>query len=404
MRGATPLCCPLQSGDTMFSSRFHWDLRPNRLTQAIAARRAAGARILDLTESNPTHAGLHYPAEIVSAFADDRMLTYEPAPAGTPAAREVVSAWYAARGHTVPVERILLTASTSEAYAYLFKLLTNAGDEVLVPRPSYPLFEFLADMESVAVRQYPLVYHGGWSIDLHALEAALTPRTRAIVLVNPNNPTGSYVKRRELSALTALCAQRGVALISDEVFADYALTEDRDRVTTLAGVEECLAFSMSGLSKVAGLPQMKLGWMVVSGAAALRAEAWEKLEWIADTYLSVSTPVQCAAARLLAAGEDVQRQIRQRASANLAFARATLAGSPANILAVEGGWYITLQVPRIRTEEEWALALLEHADVLVQPGFFYDFESEAYLVVSLLTAPEIFREGLTRLVDRLKVA
>jgi aspartate/methionine/tyrosine aminotransferase len=388
----------------MFSSRFHWDLRPNRISHALAAKRAAGARILDLTESNPTHAGLHYPDEIVRAFEDAAMLAYEPAPAGTPAARAAVSAWYAARGHTVPVERILLTASTSEAYAYLFKLLTNAGDEVLVPRPSYPLFEFLADMESVTVRQYPLVYHGGWSIDLRAVEGALTPRSRAIVLVNPNNPTGSYVKRGELSALTSLCARRGIALISDEVFADYALAEDADRVATLAGVEECLAFSMSGLSKVAGLPQMKLGWLVVSGPAALRAEAWEKLEWIADTYLSVSTPVQCAAARLLAAGETVQRQIRQRASDNLAFARGAVAGSPANILAVEGGWYITLQVPRIHSEEEWTLQLLERADVLVQPGFFYDFESEAYLVVSLLAAPEIFRAGLARLVELLAAA
>jgi aspartate/methionine/tyrosine aminotransferase len=396
----------------MFSSRFHWDPRPNRLTQAIAAKRAAGARILDLTESNPTHAGLHYPGEIVRAFEDDCMLAYEPAPAGMPAARDAVSAYYAARGHTVPVERILLTASTSEAYAYLFKLLTDPGDEVLVPRPSYPLFEFLADMESVAVRQYPLEYHGGWSIDLHAVERAVTPRTRAIVLVNPNNPTGSYVKRGELSALTALCAQRGVALISDEVFADYAFAEDADRVPTLvtplvtplAGVPECLAFSMSGLSKVAGLPQMKLGWLVVNGPAALRTAAGEKLEWIADTYLSVSTPVQCAAARLLAAGDTVQQQIRRRTAENLAFARGALAGSPANILAVEGGWYITLQVPRIHSEEEWTLSLLEHEDVLVQPGFFYDFETEAYLVISLLTAPEIFREGFARLVTQLMVA
>jgi hypothetical protein len=283
----------------------------------------------------------------------------------------------------------------------LFKLLTNPGDEVLVPRPSYPLFEFLADMESVAVRQYPLVYHGGWSIDLHAVESALTPRTRAIVLVNPNNPTGSYVKRGELRTLTELCARRDVALISDEVFADYALADDADRVATLAGVEECLAFSMSGLSKVAGLPQMKLGWMVVNGTAALRAEAWEKLEWIADTYLSVSAPVQYAAARLLAAGEEVQQQIRRRTAENLALARAALAGSAANILAVEGGWYITLQVPRVRSEEEWTLELLEQADILVQPGFFYDFETEAFLVVSLLTATEIFREGLARLVSKL---
>jgi alanine-synthesizing transaminase len=385
----------------MFSSRFHWDSSPNRLTRALAAKRTTGVRILDLTESNPTHAGLHYPGEIVSMFDDPSMLAYEPAPAGMPAAREAVSAWYAARGQTVPVDRILLTASTSEAYAYLFKLLTNPGDEILVPRPSYPLFQFLADMESVRVRQYSLRYHGGWNIDLHSVERALTPRTRAIVLVNPNNPTGSYVKRSELIELTALCAQRDIALISDEVFADYKLTEDPDRVTTLAGVEACLAFSMSGLSKVAGLPQMKLGWMVVNGPATLRAKAWENLEWVADTYLSVSTPVQCAAPRLLAVGDKVQRQIRERASANLAFARATLAGSPANVLTVEGGWNITLQVPQIRSEEEWTLKLLEQASVLVQPGFFYDFEAEAYLVVSLLTPPEIFREGLARLVVHL---
>jgi aspartate/methionine/tyrosine aminotransferase len=385
----------------MFSSRFHWDQSPNRLTRALAVKRAAGVRILDLTESNPTHAGLRYPPEIISAFDDPSMLTYEPAPAGMRAAREAVSAWYAARGHTVPVDRILLTASTSEAYAYAFKLLTNPGDEILVPRPSYPLFQFLADMESVSVRQYSLMYHGGWSIDLHSVARALTPRTRAIVLVNPNNPTGSYVKRSELIELTALCAQRDIALISDEVFADYKLTEDTDRVTTLAGVEACLAFSMSGLSKVAGLPQMKLGWMVVNGPATLRAKAWENLEWVADTYLSVSTPVQCAAPRLLAVGDKVQRQIRERASANLDFARATLAGSPANVLTVEGGWNITLQVPQIRSEEEWTLKLLEQASVLVQPGFFYDFEVEAYLVVSLLTPPEIFREGLARLVVHL---
>jgi alanine-synthesizing transaminase len=386
----------------MFSSRFHWDTQTNRLTQALAAKRAAGAHVLDLTESNPTHAGLRYPEEIVQSFADAAMLAYEPMPAGTPAAREAVHAYYLARGHDVPVERILLTASTSEAYGYLFKLLCDPGDEILVPRPSYPLFEFLADMESVSVRQYPLVYHGGWGVDLEALEAMVDSDTRAIVLVNPNNPTGSYVKRGELDAMTAICRRHDIALISDEVFADYALTEDGERVNTLAGVESCLAFSMSGLSKVAGLPQMKLGWIVVNGPNELRAQAWDKLEWIADTYLSVSTPVQCAAARLLAAGDDVQRQIRARSLANLQFARRAVAGSAANILTVEGGWYITLQVPRTRGEEEWTLALLEHANVLVQPGYFYEFAEEAYLVVSLLTAPEIFREGLGRLVNQLE--
>jgi aspartate/methionine/tyrosine aminotransferase len=381
----------------MFSRRFHWDFRTNRLTQALEAMRRDGARILDLTESNPTRAGLAYPPEIVRAFDDPRMLVYEPSPAGAAEAREAVASYYAARGALVETGRILLTASTSEAYAWLFKLLTNAGDHVLVPRPSYPLFEFLANLESVEVRQYPLVYHGGWAIDLDALAAAVSERTRAVVLVNPNNPTGSYVKRAELQTLSRLCAQRRIALISDEVFSDYALREAAGRVPTLVGVEECLAFSMSGLSKAAGLPQMKLGWMVTSGPAKLRDEAMEKLEWIADTYLSVSTPVACAAARLLASGELVQRQIRERTAGNLAVARETLAGSAAGVLAVEGGWYITVQVPRIRSEEDWAVELLSQEGVLTQPGFFYDFESEAFLIVSLLTMPEVFREGIARL-------
>jgi alanine-synthesizing transaminase len=251
-------------------------------------------------------------------------------------------------------------------------------------------------MESVTVRQYPLAYHGAWSIDLDGLEAAITPRTRAIVLVNPNNPTGSYIKRDELIVLSRLCRQHALALISDEVFADYALTEDPARVSSVSGVEECLAFSMSGLSKVAGMPQMKLGWIAVSGPAPERQEAIEKLEWIADTYLSVSAPVQCAVARLLAAGEAVQRQIRRRTAANLAFARQALSGAPVNLLHLEGGWYATVQVPRIRSEEDWAVGLLTHAGVLVQPGYFYDFESEAFLVISLLTESAVFREGIQR--------
>ena len=388
----------------MFSSRFHWDFRPNRLTQLLAEKRRQGATVLDLTESNPTHAGFLYPPDLMRAFDRAGALDYRPAPAGALDAREAVAAYYASRGCPVEAARILLTASTSEAYAYLFKLLANPGDNVLVPRPSYPLFDYLAAMESVEVRQYPLVYHGGWAIDLDGLEAAITAGTRAIVLVHPNNPTGSFVKLAELDALAGLCGQRGLALISDEVFSDYAFAPDHRRAGTLAGVTDCLAFSMNGLSKIAGLPQMKLGWIAVNGPAPLRAEAFEKLEWIADTYLSVGTPVQCAAGALLAAGEQVQMQIRERCATQLSWAREALAGSPANILAVEGGWYITVQVPRVRSEEEWSLELLGREDVLVQPGFFYDFASEAYLVVSLLTAPEIFREGMTRLRRQLEGA
>jgi alanine-synthesizing transaminase len=386
-----------------FSSRLHWDLRPNRLAQTLDAKRQAGAKILDLTESNPTRAGLAYPSsEILGAFADARSLVYEPKPAGLQAAREAVAGYYAARGQAVEPRRILLTSSTSESYAWLFKLLADPGDEVLVPRPSYPLFEFLAQMESVRVTHYPLIYHDGWSIDTEALATAVTGRTRAIVLVNPNNPTGSFVKRCDLDLLIPLCAEQGIALISDEVFADYAFGPDAERVPSLAHVDEALAFCLSGLSKIAGLPQMKLGWIVIGGPAAQRAEATERLELIADTYLSVGTPVQHALPKLLAAGENVRRQIVDRVSENLQYLNTAIGDhSPAQILRAEGGWYATLRVPRTKTEEEWCLDLLEHQDVLVQPGFFYDFESEAYLVLSLLTEAEAFRTGVQRIEGRL---
>jgi alanine-synthesizing transaminase len=381
----------------MYSSRFHWDLRPNRISCALAEKRRQGATILDLTESNPTRAGFVYPADILNAFADERILRYEPHPAGWREAREAVAGYYAARGIGVEPDRILLTASTSEAYAYLFKLLTDTGDEVLVPRPSYPLFEFLATMESVTVRSYPLVYYGGWAIDWEGLLAALNGRTRAIVLVNPNNPTGSFLKTGELERLTELSAEREIALISDEVFADYAFGDDPERAPTVAHLDRGLAFSLSGLSKIAGLPQMKLGWIVIAGAHEERRLARERLEWIADTYLSVGTPVQCAAARLLSAGESVRDQIRRRTIENLAFVRRAVAGTQISLLTVEGGWYAILQVPRTRSEEGWALDLLDRANVLVQPGFFFDFETEAFLVLSLLTSSAVFQEGLNRL-------
>jgi alanine-synthesizing transaminase len=381
----------------MFSARFHWDPRPNRLARLVEARRKAGAEILDLTESNPTRAGLAYPADALGPLAGARGLRYEPAPAGLAEARDAVASYYAARGETVGRDRILLTASTSEGYAYLFKLLADPGDEVLVPRPSYPLFDFLAAMESVAVRPYPLAYHGRWSIDLDALRCGINERTRAVVLVNPNNPTGSFVKRAELEALVRLCRDRGLALISDEVFADYAFGPDAERAASLCGVRDCLAFSMSGLSKVAGMPQLKLGWIVVAGPERLAAEAFEKLEWIADTYLSVGTPVQHAARFLLATGEDVQRQIRQRTRSHLEWLGWALKDTAATLLANEGGWYAVLQVPRVRSEEEWVLELLGSHGVLVQPGFFYDFSGEAYLVVSLLTPEERLRAGIGRL-------
>ena len=362
----------------------------------MAEKRRDGAPFLDLTESNPTHAGLAYPqAEILAALADAHSLQYEPSPRGLNTAREAVAGYYRDRGTETRSENVLLTASTSEAYAYLFKLLTNPGDEILAPRPSYPLFEFLAGLESVTIRQYPLRYDGVWHIDFDALEQAITPRTRGIAVVNPNNPTGSFLKRTELDRLDSLAAQHGIALLSDEVFRDYAFGDDAERVSTLVGDRKALTFSMSGLSKIAGLPQMKLGWIVADGPHS--TQALEALELIADTYLSVSTPVQVALPRLLELSAGIQQQIRERTASNLARLRDGIHGSAATLLRTEGGWYAVLQVPRTRTEEEWTLKLLDESNVLVQPGFFYDFESEAFLVLSLLPEPAIVTEGLARL-------
>jgi aspartate/methionine/tyrosine aminotransferase len=388
----------------MFSSRLHWDSNPNPISELLNRKRQEGAQILDLTESNPTRAGFQYPAEaILSAFTDPRALVYEPDPRGLRSARELVSRYYADRGVETSVDRILLTASTSEAYSFLFKLLCDPGDEILVPRPSYPLFEFLAAMESVKIRQYPLRYDGTWHIDFDSLDRLTSPRAKAIVVVNPNNPTGSYLKTEEWQRLQDFAAERGLAILSDEVFSDFGFGSDATRVPTLAsGSPKVLTFSMSGLSKIAGLPQMKLGWIIAAGPRA--DEAIAGLEWIADTYLSVATPVQYALPELLKAGTSVRSQMKERTSANLRVLEHALGeASPAHILAIEGGWYATLQVPRTRTEEQWTLDLLNKHGVLVQPGFFYDFESEAYLILSLLTAPGVFLEGVRRLVQELAV-
>lgn len=380
----------------MFSSRLNWSIPANPLARLLAEKRSAGAAILDLTESNPTNAGFAYPSErILAALADPRSLCYEPAPAGILAARAAVSDYY--RGRVDP-GRVLLTASTSEAYALLFKLLANPGDEVLIPRPSYPLFDYLAALESVRVVEYPLVYHGAWAIDFEALAGKITPRTRAVVVVNPNNPTGSYLKESELAQLVELCRRHELAIVSDEVFSDYSLVDDSRRVPSLVNVQDVLTFSLSGLSKLAGLPQLKLGWIVASGPLEARRDALERLELIADTYLSVGTPVQWAAAPLLALREGLQAQILKRVRENLKHLRSQIGpDSPWRVLEPEGGWYGVIQAPRVHSEEEWVLTLLDENNVLVQPGFFFDFETEAFLVASLLTPPEIFQEGIRRI-------
>ena len=381
----------------MFSSRSFFDLSPNRLSIALARARASARPVLDLTESNPTRAGIRYDGEgIRAALAGADSLRYEPAPFGITPAREAVARDLSQHGTPVDPSRVVLTASTSEAYAFLFTLLADPGDEVLVPVPSYPLFEHLARVESVRAIPYRLAYDGAWHVDLASARAAVTPRTRAIVVVNPNNPTGSYLKRDELDALGSL----GLPVLSDEVFARFPLREDNRRcVSALEEHSAPLVFSLGGLSKLAGLPQMKLAWMAVGGERARVDAAMARLEVVADAFLSVGTPVQLALGGLLACRGVAERSIRLRTKANLAYARAAVAGSPASLLDLEGGWYATLRLPRTESEEAWVLALLEH-DVYVHPGHFFDFEEEAYIVVSLLTPEATFEEGVNRIVER----
>jgi alanine-synthesizing transaminase len=357
-----------------FSLRLDWTLATNRLSKALELQKPR----YDLTASNPTKAGLHYPEEILHAFQNNEALQYNPDPRGIDEARAALNLG----PHTI------LSASTSEAYGWLFKLLCNPGDAVLVPRPSYPLFEFLAKLESVEVLQYSLQYAEGWWLDFESLEKQLTPNTRAILFVHPNNPTGSYLKISELEQLSQLCAKRNIALISDEVFAEYPLGNDDTRATTLGDNGRCLTFVLGGLSKTAGLPQMKAAWLTASGPQA--KEAITRLELIADTYLSVATPVQCALPALLHHGAQVREQIQLRTQNNLK----TLTKSHLRPLHVEGGWYAIIPTPRTRTEEEWAIHLLEKEGTLTQPGYFYDFESDGWLVLSLLTPEADFASGV----------
>jgi aspartate/methionine/tyrosine aminotransferase len=388
----------------MFSRRTPASLAPNRLTAALEARRRAGAPILDLTQSNPTRAGFAYPADLLAGLADAGSLEYEPAPRGLASAREAVAADFARRGLDVPADRILLTASTSEAYAFLFKLLCNAGDSVLVPRPSYPLFELLAGLECVDALPYPLAYDGEWHLSVSGVERAIEANTRAVVVVSPNNPTGSYLKRDEAEALAALCARKGLALISDEVFADYGFGADPRRLRSVATDGPALAFALGGLSKSCGLPQLKLGWLAVSGPAPERQQALRRLELVADTFLSVATPIQRAAPSLLARLPELQAPIRARLAENLAALSAGLTpGSKATLLRPEGGWSAVLRVPATVPEEDLVLGLLERHGVLVHPGYFFDFPSEAFLVLSLLAPAAEFRAGLRAILETASV-
>lgn len=380
----------------MFARRTAWHDQPNRFSLALAERRRSGREVFDLTESNPTRCALAYPAWLLEALPDPRALDYAPEPRGLRSAREAVSGYYAARGERVDPARILLATSTSEAYSWLFRLLCDPADEVLVPAPSYPLFEYLGAIQDVAPVRYPLFYDHGWHADMHALDQAITPRTRAVVVVNPNNPTGSYLAGAELEQLERLCLAHRLALVADEVFLDFAL--DPAPRPSLVRNDAALTFTLSGLSKICGLPQMKVAWLVATGPEALVQAALDRLELIADTYLSLNTPIQLALPALLAFRPDFQKQLSARIAANLALLDRELAGVPATQrLALEGGWYAVVRVPQTASDEDLAIALLEEDGVVVHPGHFYDFASDGYLVLSLITPEALFAEGVARL-------
>ncbi len=425
----------------MFSERTEWKLAPNRFTQALDQVRAGGATILDLTISNPTRVGVNYDSRsILAALGSAQALDYDPQPKGLRPAREAVAEYYRSDHgiHDLDPERIVLTTSTSEGYSFVLRLLANPGDELLVPKPSYPLFEFLADLEDVKLVPYPLIYDHGWQIDFASFKQALTPRTRAVVVVHPNNPTGSYVKPSEADALNAFCRRHSLALIADEVFLDYELTDDgaqdscrarqpaekspnsgeigkgtsfaratsrRDVVAASAARSfvtnhDVLTFTLSGLSKISALPQMKVAWVVTSGPSQPVAASLARLEIIADTYLSMNAPMQWALPSLLEQRKHVQGQLVGRVRTNLAQLDLELGAQKiCQRLDLEGGWYAILRVPAIQSDEDLAIGILRQKSVLIHPGHFYDFPSDGYLVLSLITPESVFADGIFRILD-----
>jgi alanine-synthesizing transaminase len=429
----------------MFSERTNWRLTQNRFTQAVEEVRGRGAQVLDLTTSNPTRVGLEYDSRaILDGLQSDRALDYDPQAKGLLSAREAVGRYYGERcsrsekevasnvsavraanprgSIQVDPERIVLTTSTSEGYSYVFRLLCNAGDELLVPKPSYPLFEFLADLQDVKLVPYPLIYDHGWQMDFHSMEKAVTERTRGVVVVHPNNPTGSYVHAEELGVLNQFCRAHGLVVIVDEVFFDYPLGDKISAAgavelrstgqpmaavptrslpaPSFAGNQDVLTFTLSGLSKISALPQMKVAWVVTSGPPGEVQAAMARLEVIADTYLSMNAPVQWAVPAMLEQRGSIQRQLLGRVRRNLAELDRQLAAQKAcQRLGVEGGWYAVLRVPVTRSDEELAIELVKEKAVLVHPGHFYDFESDGYLVLSLITPEADFEQGIERLLD-----
>jgi len=393
----------LMSG--FFARRASWNLTPNRYTEALAAHRRAGREVLDLTASNPTTIGLRYrDEELLRALARREALIYQPEPKGLLSAREAVAGYYAEQGSRVSPDDLILTTSTSEAYSFVFRLLCDPGDALLAPAPSYPLFDFLADLQDVKLVPYELVYDHGWQIDFHSLRTVIEGARgagqdcRAVLVVHPNNPTGSYAKEREVEELNRICAVNELAIIADEVFLDYSLGTEPQ--LTFSSNRDTLTFTLSGLSKISGLPQMKVAWIVVTGPEALKAEALRRLEVIADTYLSMNAAVQWAVPVMLEERRGIHRQLMYRIRENLSELDSQLAAQKlCQRLEIEGGWYDVLRVPVTGSDEDLAISLLRETGVLVQPGHFYDFPADGHLVLSLITEPQIFQDGISRMLQ-----
>jgi aspartate/methionine/tyrosine aminotransferase len=384
----------------MFADRTSWNLTPNRLAEALAQHQAKNNLLFDLTVSNPTECGFMYDNDaILRALSNPAATMYQPEPRGMATARHAIAEYYAARGCDVPVEDILLTTSTSEAYSFVFRLLCNPGDELLIPAPSYPLFDFLADIQDVRLVRYPLFYDHAWEIDFHALEQAITPRTRGVIVVHPNNPTGHYTNSAAMKHLNEICSPNNMAIIADEVFLDFSLTQELHR--SFAANSEALTFTMSGLSKIAGLPQMKAAWLIASGPERWKSQACARLDVIADAYLSTNAPIQLAVPSFLQQRGGFQKQLMARVRDNLReLDRQIAAKNSCSRLEVEGGWYVVLRVPATRPDDDLAVDLLESMGVYIHPGHFYDFPGDGYLIASLITPEHDFAEGIRRLLAR----
>jgi alanine-synthesizing transaminase len=386
-----------------FSNRTRWDLTPNPLSRLLDEKRHEGVTIINLTESNPTACGFEYPKkEILEAFSSEKIMEYHPHPKGVLACREIIADYYKSLNIPANPENIFLTASSSEAYAWIFRLLANPGDRILVPSPSYPLFDFLAQLNDIEIEYYPLEYDETWKIDFGTLSNKISPKTKAILLVHPNNPTGSYVSEEERVKLNQIASRNNLALVSDEVFFDYVFDHGQSSFSSFAGNKEVLTFALNGISKMLALPQMKLGWMVVDGPESLRKAAVEKMEIIADTYLSVNTPIQTAFPEIMKLKTGIQKQILARLNQNKKTLFEIIQNHPScEYLKSEGGWYALLKVPKIRTDDEWTLTFLKHDDVLIHPGHFYNFDQEGYLVISLLGKNDDLDSGLNKIFSRI---